>query len=340
MALPGLTAFPRTALGHAPTPLEAASRLSDHLGINLLITRDDCNGLALGGNKVRQLEYYLGEALAQGADTVLITGAVQSNFVRLTAAAANLLGLATHIQLEQRVATSDPAYHDSGNVLLDRLLSATIHHFEIGEDEAAADANLERIAEGLRAQGARPYVIHLGIEHRPIGALGYVRAAYEICSQLAAQNQPLSHVVIASGSGLTHSGLLVGLRALGQSATVHGICVRREAVAQAERIERRTKEVAALIAAEDCMAQADVRVMDDALAPGYGQMSAHVYEAMQVTARSEAILLDPVYTAKTMAGLFMLVRSGEIAPGSDVLFVHTGGSPALFGYQTSLSSYL
>ena len=176
----------RVPLGHAPTPLEAAPRLSDlNGGARLWVKRDDCTGLAFGGNKVRQLEFYLGAALADSADTLLITGAVQSNFVRLAAAAARQHGLDIHVQLEQRVAHSDETYLNSGNVLLDRLLGATVHTYPEGEDEAGADANLHAIADGLIAEGRRPYVIPLGPGHPPLGALGYVRCAREIAQQFA-----------------------------------------------------------------------------------------------------------------------------------------------------------
>jgi D-cysteine desulfhydrase/L-cysteate sulfo-lyase len=139
-------------------------------GVRLYVKRDDCTGLALGGNKVRQLEFYMGEAQADGADTVLITGAVQSNFVRLTAAAARKLGMDCHVQLEERVPNTDPAYRNSGNVLLDRILGATIHSYSEGEDEAGADRRLGEIAAELESRGRRPYIIHLAPGHKPLGA--------------------------------------------------------------------------------------------------------------------------------------------------------------------------
>ncbi|MEM7251219.1 MAG: D-cysteine desulfhydrase family protein [Pseudomonadota bacterium] len=333
-----LARYPRVELAEPVTPLAPTPNLSAHLGIELLVKRDDCQSLALGGNKVRQLEFYMGEAVESGADTVLITGAVQSNFVRLTAAAARRLGLDVHVQLENRVDTNDPLYQRSGNVLLDRLLGATIHRFPIGEDEAAADANLEHIAGELSRNGARPYVIHLGMDHRPIGALGYVRAALEIVEQLASLDTHADHLVVASGSGLTHAGLLAGIEALNYQATVHGICVRRDAERQRARIKRRVGEVSALL---ECNPPPDdrIRITDDTLSPGYGKMNDAVAHAMQLTAESEGILLDPVYTGKTMAGLIKLIASDEITPGARVVFIHTGGTPALFGYQQMLEEY-
>ena len=182
--LTALAAHPKVDLSHGETPLERLENLGRHLDITLWAKRDDCNGLAMGGNKVRQLEYYFGRGAAAGADTVLITGALQSNFVRLTAAAARHLGWHPEVQLEDRVPRDDAFYRTSGNVLLDELLGARIHHFPHGENEAAADRNLDEIATRLREEGRRPYVIHLGIEHPPLGGLGYVKAACETWRQL------------------------------------------------------------------------------------------------------------------------------------------------------------
>ena len=179
-----LDRFPRVRMTHAPTPVESLNNLSSDLGLRLSIKRDDCTGIGFGGNKVRQLEFYLGQACEQHADTVLITGAVQSNFVRTTAAMAAKLGMACHVQLEDRVATDSEHYRSSGNVLLNRLLGASVHHYGVGEDESGADAALDDLAGRLSQSGASPYVIHLGMQHPPLGALGYVSAAMEIADQL------------------------------------------------------------------------------------------------------------------------------------------------------------
>ena len=337
-SLAGIARFPRARLGHAPTPIDPAPNLGAALGIDLSIKRDDCTGLAFGGNKVRQLEFHFGEARASGADTVLVTGAVQSNLVRIAAAAARKLGMAIHIQLEDRVADGGETYRTSGNLLLDRVLGATLHPFPGGEDEAAADAALERRAAMLAAEGRRPYVIHSAPGHAPLGGLGYVVAAEEIVDQ--APGIGFDAVVCASGSALTHAGLLVGLRALGERAPVLGICVRRDAAGQGARVARVASALAAMI---DCTATfdaGDVEVNDAVLAPGYGCLNEAVREAMAMAAGREGLLLDPVYTGKAMAGLIAHVRSGRIAAGSRVLFVHTGGQPALFAYADSLGSWL
>ena len=337
-SLAGIARFPRARLGHAPTPLDAAPNLGAALGIDLSIKRDDCTGLAFGGNKVRQLEFHFGEARARGADTVLVTGAVQSNLVRIAAAAARRLGMDIHIQLEDRVADGGDLYRGSGNLLLDRVLGATLHPFPEGEDEAAADAAMERRAAALAAEGRRPYVIHSAPGHAPLGGLGYMLAAEEIAEQ--ASGAGFDAVVCASGSALTHAGILVGLRALGERAPVLGICVRRDAASQAARVVRVAGALAAMIERPDAFDAGDVDVSDAVLAPGYGRLNEAVREAMALAARREGLLLDPVYTGKAMAGLIAHVRSGRIAPGSRVLFVHTGGQPALFAYAESLGPWL
>jgi D-cysteine desulfhydrase/L-cysteate sulfo-lyase len=338
--VPELAAFPRVDLGHAPTPLDPAPALGRAFDVDLHVKRDDMTGLAFGGNKVRQLEFYLGEARAAEADVVLITGAVQSNFVRLAAAGARKLGMDIHIQLEERVKGGDEIYRRSGNVFLDRLLGATLHSFAVGEDESAADRALETIAQGLREAGRRPYVIHLGVEHSPIGALGYVRAGAEIVIQCRESGATFDAVVVSSGSGLTHSGLLTGLRAVGDETPVHGVCVRREAELQRPRVTRRVREVDELLGGRQLAGPHDVRVTDATLAPGYGKLNEQTFRAIEAASRLEGLFLDPVYTGKTLAALGPLVEAGEIARGARVLFVHTGGTPALFGYQTAIEPYL
>ncbi len=326
--------YPRVRLAHAPTPLEPMDRLSAHLGgPRLLVKRDDCTGLALGGNKARQSEYYLGEALAQQADTVLITGAVQSNFIRTTAAAAAKLGMACEVQLEDRVPGQGRAYHESGNVLLDRIFGAVIHTYPEGEDEVGADAAMEARAEALRADGRRPYVIHLGADHPPLGALGYIDTAREIIDQCRDAGETPDAVVVPSGSAATHIGTLGGLRHLGDQTPVMGVCVRRDKAAQEARVYQRLKDMAAMLGQPDLAQRSDVTVMDDVLAPGYGLFGAAVREAIDLAARQEGLLLDPVYSGKTMAGLIHLIRAGLYEAGQTVIFVHTGGAPALFGYE-------
>ena len=337
--LPALKTFPTADLDTHVTPLDQLPRLGSRLGIELFVKRDDTLKLGMGGNKVRQLEYYLGPAVREGADTVLITGAVQSNFVRLCSAAACKLGWQAVVQLEHRVPRDDAIYKNSGNVLLNQLYGAEIHYFSEGEDETAADASLDQMASELRARGRQPYVVHLGIAHPPIGGLGYARCAAECYSQFQARGKMPEHVVIASGSGLTHAGFLVGARAVGWDVKIHGICVRREANQQKNRIARRAAELDKMLGANRIKPE-DILLDDSVLAPGYGQMNDQVMEAMTFAAQDDGLLTDPVYTGRTMAGLISLVKSGKIERGSTVAFIHTGGLPAIFGYQSDIASGL
>ncbi len=337
-----LAPFPRISLAHLPTPIDESANLSAALnGPPIYIKRDDCTGLALGGNKARQLEYYLGEARENDADAVLITGAVQSNYARMTAAAARKLGMECHIQLEERVPGVDDTYRRSGNVLLDRIFGASFHSYPEGEDEAGADRQLERIADQLRERGKNPYVIHLGPDRSPLGALGYVRAAGEILSQIEDQGLPIDHMVIASGSSYSHSGLLVGLRAAGSRLPVSGICVRRRAGLQQIRVKDCTRAVEAMLRlTRPVVTEDDIHVFDGTLAPGYGRINPMVLEAIRLLGQTEGILADPVYSGKSVAGLIALIRAGQFAESKAILFIHTGGAPALFAYETELMRQL
>ncbi len=337
-----LAPFPRARLAHLPTPIDELVNLNNAVGgPRLFMKRDDCTGLALGGNKARKLEYYLGEAMQQKADTLLITGAVQSNYVRMAAAAAAKLGMACHIQLEERVPDVDEIYRRSGNVLLDRILGASIHSYPEGEDEMGADRCLEGIARELRAQGKRPYIIYLSADHPPLGALGYVHAADEILTQMKQQRLPIEHIVIASGSALSHSGLLLGLRARDSEIPVTGVCVRRSAELQVERVGRCVQALGRLLnLSRPVVTAADIRAYDRTLAPGYGRLNPELIEAIGLLGRTEGILLDPVYTGKAMAGLLAMIRSRKYDHLNGVLFVHTGGIPALFAYEPALISQL
>ncbi len=330
-----LAASPSLDVGRFPTLLEPLQNLGADLGISLFAKRDDSTGIDFGGNKVRQLKYYLGAALVQEADTILITGAVQSNFARTAAALAGRLGLACHIQLEERVEGLGNLYRENGNVLLDRLLGATLHSYPEGEDEAGADAAMAALAEELKQAGKRPYIISLGADHPPLGALGYVEAAIELAGQLD-RIEGLDQIFVASGSANTHCGLLFGLRALGIETPVRGICVRRAAALQAPRVAKRLADLAALLDMPSPIRDGDVQVYDGALAPGYGQVNPAAQNAIERTARKEGFFLDPVYTGKVMAGLIQLAKAGELK-GQRVLFWHTGGQAALFAYGDRLT---
>ncbi len=334
-----LDELPRVTLSHTPTPVDGMPNLSKQIGpANLYAKRDDCTGLGMGGNKARQLEFYVGEALSREADCILITGAVQSNFVRMAAAAARKVAMDCHIQLEERVAAPSSLYRHSGNILLDRMLGATLYNYPDGEDEAGADQQLEIIAERLRDAGRKPYVIHLGPGHPPLGALGYVVAAREIVEQLKEGAPKFDEIIVASGSGATHSGLLFGLRALGCAIPVKGICVRRTKDLQGPRITSRCQEIADVLEVDNPVTENDIDINDEVLAPGYGKMNDEVLEAIKLTAHCEGIILDPVYTGKAMAGF--LNRARQAKGGQNLMFIHTGGQPAIFGYEADLEPML
>jgi len=335
---PALADFPRAELFSNSTVLEHLPNLSSKLGINLFVKRDDTIPLGLGGNKVRQLEFYLGEAVKNGADTILITGSIQSNFVRLCAAASRKLGMQPVVQLEKRVSNDSSAYNSSGNVLLLKMLGAKIILFSGGEDEAQADANLDAIAVKLRLEGAKPYIIHLGVNHPPIGALGYIAAAVETLQQSRGMNLTFDHAVLPSGSALSHAGFLAGMRFLKQNINIHGICVRRASASQKKRVMRRTNEIGEMLTKSNIVGVEHICVDDTCLEPGYGLMNQHVAEALSLSAIEEGIILDPVYSGKALAGLIHLTRNGTITSGKNVLFIHTGGAPANFGYQSEIEA--
>ncbi|MEO8557717.1 MAG: D-cysteine desulfhydrase family protein [Rhodospirillales bacterium] len=326
-----LAGFPRARFLNWITPLETLPRLSQHLGIALSVKRDDLTGLAFGGNKVRKLEFYFGQAQSLGADTVLITGAVQSNYVRVVAACAAKLGMQCHVQLEDRVPGMEGAYRSSGNVLLDDLLGAVVHHYPHGEDEEGADRRLNEIAAELQAEGRKPYVIPLAPHNKPLGSLGYL-----LCARELLQQAQFDHLVLGSGSGLTHAGLLFGLRLLGWRGTVIGICVRRPAAAQAARIVNHCARLAEMLTVANPVAASDIQLRDQVLAPGYGRLNRPVADAIRLAATLEGLLVEPVYTGRALAGLIEATAADAIAAGSRVVFLHTGGLPALFGYEKEL----
>mgnify|MGYP003340968967 FL=1 len=332
-----LERFPRAALAHAPTPLEPLPNIARELGgPRLFVKRDDCTGLAMGGNKARQLEFYFGEALAQGCDTVVSTGATQSNFVRMMAAAACKLGMRCHIQLESRVPGMPEEYYVSGNVLLDRLFGAHLHFYAEGDDDSGADQHLREIAERARQEGASPHVISITADHPPVGALGYVAAAAELLRQAEDMGVQIDVVVLASGGAFTHVGMLAGLRALGSRARVVGICVRRGADAQRNRVQEMADRLAGLLGRSGLVKPDDIWVEDAYLGPGYGQADAGTLKAIHLAAEREGLLLDPVYTGKSFAGLIGLLRQGLFKADKNVVFLHTGGAPALFAYNQVL----
>jgi D-cysteine desulfhydrase/L-cysteate sulfo-lyase len=327
--------FTKAQLAHLPTPLEMMPNLSKKFdGPTLLIKRDDATGLAMGGNKVRQLEYYVGRALDLGCDALLTTGAVQSNHVRQTVAAARKMGWHVEVQLEHRVEGRKQEYDTSGNAYLNKLMGAKIHYYDVGEDENGADQAMYVRAEELKQQGYTPYVIPLGAENKtPWGSLGYVECVEELRLQSLATDTQIDAIILGTGSANTHAGVLAGLIALDWDIPVYGICVRRDQDAQTARVKAKTIKVLKLLDIDpDKLTDDMVKCSDAALAPGYGQLNHGVCEAIEMVAFEEGILLDPTYTGKAMAGLISLLRANKFSRDQNVLFLHTGGTPSLFGY--------
>ena len=325
--------FPRHIMIEAPTPLTRLNRLSEHFDIDLWIKRDDLAGPTLGGNKTRQLEYYFGAALAKGADTILITGAVQSNFVRIAAAIAAALGMDAVLQLEHRVNNDSESYKNSGNVLLNKIFGARIVYYPEGDDENGADAALYQEAERLTKLGKRPYVIPLGENSPPLGALGYVNCAAEIVGQ-AGQCQ-FDEVVIGSGSGASHLGMIAGMKRYSPSTKVVGSCVRRDKILQRERLVIMGRNFNDMVE-EAIISDLDIQLWDGALAPGYGILGDAATTALKLLANFEGQVVDPAYTAKVFACIVERCSDIQIKKGSKILFVHSGGLAGLFGYQNDL----
>ena len=301
---------PRIRLGHAPTPLEPMARLTEWLGgPRLYVKRDDCTGLATGGNKARKLEFLLGDALAKEATVIVTVGALQSNHVRQTAAAAAKLGLACVALLEDKVDINTTAYQHGGNVMLDTL----------------------------QKQGQRPYAVPMG-GSSAIGNLGYVECVRELAQQAKDMGIPMTHIVLATGSGGTHAGIQAGVLALDLPVEVMGINIMGEVDAQASMVWRQLQATLAQLGVARPFGATDLKLMDGYVGSGYGLPTASGMEAIHTVARLEAILLDPVYTGKAMSGLIDLARRGHWSPEAHVVFLHTGGQAGLFAYADHIKA--
>jgi L-cysteate sulfo-lyase len=324
-----LARFPRVRLFPAPTPLEKLENLSRALGgPEIWIKRDDCTVVATGGNKVRKLEWLVGEAVAQRATHIVTQGAVQSNHVRQTAAVARKFGIKCTALLEHRIETNDRDYLGSGNVLLDKLFGCAIEYRPAGLD---MNAEAEAFGERLRASGERAYVIPGGGSNT-VGALGYVSCAQELMQQADEMGLVIDRLVTATGSAGTHAGLLVGLHGMNANVPVLGIGVRLPKDRQEANVHRLAEATAAFVGLTGGIPRASVVANCDYVGAGYGLPTEGMRKAVEMLAQEEGILLDPVYSGKAMAGMIDLIRKGEIAAGERVVFLHTGGAVGLFGY--------
>ena len=321
--------FRRERIAHLPTPLEPMPRLTLTLaGPQLYVKRDDCTGLATGGNKIRKLEFLVAEALAQGADTLITAGGVQSNHARQTAAVAARFGLHCELVLTRTVAWADPAYERTGNLLYDRLLGATVHLLAADADR---DAVMAERAAALTIRGRRPYVIPVGGSNA-IGALGYVVCADELYQQVQRSGIEVDALVVASGSGGTLAGLVVGRAVCGAAFPIIAISDGDPA----EELQVKSRDIAndaARLLAVD-VEWRDVEILDDYVGTGYGLPTDEMVEAVQLVARTEGLFLDPVYTGKAMAGLIDLIRTQRFGTRDTVVFLHTGGTAALSAYPS------
>jgi len=322
---------PRLRLAHLPTPLEEMPNLTQRLkGPRLLIKRDDQTGLATGGNKARKLEYLMADALAQGADTIVTLGAAQSNHARQTAAAAAKFGLRAVLLLQ-----GEEPPQCTGNLLLDDLLGAEVRW--MGSQRRLPPERIAGVLEELKEAGQRPYLIPYGGSNE-VGVLGYIQAMRELLDQLGERGVEADRLVVATSSGGTQVGLTLGAKIYGYAGEVIGISVdlpREELLSNLVSLAQAT---AARWGFDLSLGRDDFIVYDDYLGGGYGVLGPKEVEAIRLLARTEGIILDPVYTGRAMAGLIDLVRRGTFRPDEVVIFWHTGGTPALFAYAQELSS--
>ncbi|MCJ2084126.1 D-cysteine desulfhydrase family protein [Methylobacterium sp. J-090] len=334
-----LSRFPRLPLLDLPSPIEPLDRLARHLGeglngVRLWVKRDDLARFGLGGNKLRKLEFLLGTARAEGADTVITVGAIQSNHARLTAAAAARSGFACELFLTRSVPRDDPAYARNGNRLLDEVFGARVHELPAEADSLAL---AEERAGELRAAGRHVYVFPSG-GSSPIGCLGYAACASEILAQAEAMGLALTRIVVPNGSCGTHAGLAAGLLASGRDPRLAKSYAVLETGERAGAITLEKANATLALVAPGTSLTADEIVIDDAhRGPGYGIPTVGMLEAVRLLARTEGLLLDPVYSGKAFAGLLHDVRAGHYPAGSNVLFVMTGGVPGLFAYPDVLA---
>ncbi|HBH13134.1 MAG: Pyridoxal phosphate-dependent enzyme [Clostridiales bacterium 38_11] len=325
-----LARFSRRRYTPYKTPIEFMVNLTKKLGgPNVFIKRDDLLGLAAGGNKTRKLEFLMADALEKGADTIITCGAVQSNHCRLTLAASVKEGLKCQLILEERVAGS---YHPdaNGNNYLFRLLG--VESIKVVPGGSNMLEELDKLAKELEQQGRKPYIIPGGGSNE-IGALGYVACAEELIEQAFESGTNFDYIVTPSGSAGTHAGLITGLVGNNTNIPLIGISVSRKKEPQIEVVSNLTLKLCNKLGMSHPVSKKEIIVYDDYVGAGYSLPTDGMVEAVQMLARTEAILMDPVYTGKAMAGLIDLIRKGHFNKNDNVLFIHTGGSPALYAYM-------
>ena len=322
-----LEKFERIKLGHFPTPIEHLKNISQHLdGPNIFIKRDDCTGLATGGNKTRKLEFLIPDAIKNKAELIVTVGAIQSNHARQTAAACSLKGLKCLIILEQRLKDPPDAYMNSGNVFLNKLLGAEVMLCPKDQDILEYST---KVVEDIKSKGTNVYFIPGGGSNS-IGALGYVECFNEILKENNKYN--LTHIVHATGSSGTQAGLLAGKKYFQSQLQIIGISVRYEKKIQEEKVYNEAKKACEKLKC-DVLDRSEVVAYDDYVGSGYGEPTDEMIEATNLLAKKEAILLDPVYSGKGFAGLIGLIRQKKFTKEDNILFIHTGGAVSLSAYE-------
>ncbi len=323
--------FPRRNYLQGPTPIESMPALSKALGgeVNLYVKRDDLLPGSGGGNKTRKLEFCIADALDQGKDSIITCGAVQSNHCRLTAAWSAKEGLDCHLILEERVAGSYKAQASGNNFLFELLDVKSIGVVPGGSDMMA---EMGKKADELAAAGKTPYIVPGGASNA-IGAMGYAVCAEETMGQLNDMRLDIDHIIVPSGSAGTHAGMAVGMTGVNAGIPISGMNVSRPKDVQEEIVYNLAVELATKIGVKGGVAREAIVCFDQYVGPGYSLPTDAMVEAVKLFARTEAVLLDPVYSGKAAAGLVDLVRKGHFPKGANVLFLHTGGSPALYAYM-------
>ena len=332
-----LNRFPRVSLAYLPTPLDDAPHLSQALvGPTILIKRDDMTGLALGGNKMRKLEFLMADALRQGADTIITTAAAQSNMCRQTAAAARKLGLDCVLILR-----GTEREEIQGNLLLDRIFGAQVQFIQITDpySNVSGEAMAQAAAELTRA-GKHPYIIDLRTTSAALAALGYVAGGLELHRQLITRGIAPTRIFVATGSGGTHAGLLLASEILGLGWTIQGISVQRPSDEMRGRVAQKVAAAAELLAFTTAIKPDDVLVDDGYIGPAYGVTTPAGVEAMLLAGRTEGLVMDPVYSGKSLAGMIGHIRTGRVTRHDTIVFIHTGGAPGLFAHAADVAEQL
>jgi 1-aminocyclopropane-1-carboxylate deaminase len=329
-----LTDFPRVDLMFGPSPVHRLERLSEHLGgaVEIWAKREDCNaGLAYGGNKVRKLEYLAADALAQGCDTLVSIGGVQSNHTRQVAAVAAHLGLGCVLVQEHWVDWPDAVYDKVGNILLSRIMGADVRLSEAGFDIAFRPSWQEALAS-VEAAGGKPYAIPAGASDHPLGGLGFARWADEVAGQERDLGVVFDTIVVCSVTGSTQAGMIAGFALQEKERRVLGIDGSATVPQTRDQIARIARQTAEAVGLDRALSDDEIVLLDEWHAGTYGIPDAKTIDAIRLCARLEGVLTDPVYEGKSMAALIDLVRDGRIEPGSRVLYAHLGGQPALNAY--------